>query len=44
MDALTVLVLDQRLPEGIDGLLGMDVIARFGGAARAGLPFAPEPR
>lgn len=44
VDALTVLVLDQRLPEGIDGLLGMDVIARFGGAARAGLPFAPEPR
>ncbi|MFU8818067.1 MAG: TIGR02281 family clan AA aspartic protease, partial [Pseudomonadales bacterium] len=44
LEALTVLVLDQRLPDGVDGLLGMDVITRFGGAGRAGLPFSAESR
>lgn len=32
---LPVLVLDHPLPDGVDGLLGMDVIGRFGGAGRA---------
>jgi clan AA aspartic protease (TIGR02281 family) len=37
LDTLPVLVFDHALPDGVDGLLGMDVISRFGGAGRAGL-------
>jgi clan AA aspartic protease (TIGR02281 family) len=37
LDDLPVLVLDRPLPEGVDGLLGMDVIARFGAGGRGGL-------
>ena len=29
LDSLNVLVLDGPLPEGADGLLGMDVLSRF---------------
>jgi len=35
LDSLPVLVIDHPLPEGVDGLLGMDVIGRFGGPGRA---------
>ena len=38
MDALTVLVLEAPLPQGVEGLLGMDVLARFPGMAAGALP------
>ncbi len=33
IESLEVLVLDQALPDGVDGLLGMDVLSRFPGIA-----------
>jgi clan AA aspartic protease (TIGR02281 family) len=38
LDSLSVLVLDGPLPQGVDGLLGMDVLERFGGVPGTTLP------
>ncbi|HEX7036653.1 MAG TPA: aspartyl protease family protein [Pseudomonadales bacterium] len=38
LDSLDVLVLDGPLPQGVDGLLGMDVIERFGDVPGTGVP------
>jgi clan AA aspartic protease (TIGR02281 family) len=43
LDSLPVLVMDHPLPNGVDGLLGMDVISRFGGAGRSLLPITGFP-
>ncbi len=36
LQTLTVLVLDHPLPDGVDGLLGMDVLSRFPGVTELG--------
>lgn len=38
LDSLNVLVLDGPLPQGVDGLLGMDVIDRFSDLPGTGVP------
>jgi clan AA aspartic protease (TIGR02281 family) len=43
LESLPVLVIDHPLPDGVDGLLGMDVINRFGGAGRLLLPGSAPP-
>ena len=43
LDSLSVLVLDGPLPQGVDGLLGMDVLARFPGVPGTGVSMPPRP-
>ncbi|MEQ8861095.1 MAG: retropepsin-like aspartic protease [Pseudomonadales bacterium] len=42
IDSLEVLVLDEALPDGVDGLLGMDVLGRFPAPTRGAVPGLPR--
>jgi clan AA aspartic protease (TIGR02281 family) len=42
LEVLPVLVLDQPLPDGVDGLLGMDVLGRFPGVGAGLVPTPPR--